>query len=255
VQLIAYYRVSTAQQAKAARSLGPLFDPGLRVAPALEAQQAAVRRLWRELEHRRGVAVVVGSFTEIEPTAHRPQLTRALAEARKRGAAVVVAQLRRLGSDADLLERLEREAALNLPEVDRGRGFGGFLFADLPAAYAFESPAEMQWALGLMASLARLDRDSSGQRIREGLAAAKARGVKLGGLRAGTLRENARAKEAAADRSEALRPTLAPLAAAGASYGAMARALYAAGIRTAKGEALSRSAVKLHLERLGLLPG
>lgn len=91
------------------------------------------------------------------------------------------------------------------------------------------------------------------QRIREGLAAAKARGVKLGGLRPGTLRENARAKEAAADRSEALRPTLARLAAEGASYGAMARALYEAGTRTAKGKALSRSNVKRHLQRLGLI--
>jgi hypothetical protein len=75
-------------------------------------------------------------------------------------------------------------------------------------------------------------------------------------LRPGTLRENAREKEAAASRSEALRPILAPLAAEGASFGAMARALYAAGTagtRTAKGEALSRSAVKRHLERLGLI--
>jgi hypothetical protein len=33
----------------------------------------------------------------------------------------------------------------------------------------------------------------------------------------------------------------------------MAQALYAAGTRTAKGEALSRSAVKRHLQRLGLI--
>ena len=35
--------------------------------------------------------------------------------------------------------------------------------------------------------------------------------------------------------------------------GAMAQALYATGTRTAKGEALSRSAVKRHLQRLGLI--
>jgi DNA invertase Pin-like site-specific DNA recombinase len=253
VQLIAYYRVSTAQQARAARSPGPRLDPGYRAVPALEAQRAAVERLRRELERRRGVAVVViAGFTEVEPSAYRPQLGRALAEARKRGAVVVVARLRRLGSDADFLERLGREAEQREREAAQGGGFGGFLFADLPG-YAFERPGELRWAMGLAASLARLERDNAAQRIREGLAAAKARGAKLGGLRPGTLKENARAKEAAASRSEALRPTLAPLAAEGASYGEMARALYDAGTRTAKGEALSRSAVKRHLERLGLI--
>ena len=255
MELIAYYRVTTAQQAKAARSLGPLFDPGLRAVPAFEAQRAAVERLRRELERRREGVVLIGGFTEIEPSRYRPQLGLALAEARKRGAVVVVARLRRLGSDADFLERLEREAEQREREAAQGGGFGGFLFADLPG-YAFERPGELRRAMGLAASLARLERDNGAQRIREGLAAAKARGAKLGGLRPGTLKGNARAKEAAASRSEALRPILAPLAAEGASFGAMARALYAAGTagtRTAKGEALSRSAVKRHLERLGLI--
>ena len=252
MELIAYYRVSTAQQARAARSPGPLLDPGYRAVPALEAQRAAVERLRRELEKHRGVAVLLGGFTEIEPSPYRPQLGLALAEARKRGAVVVVARLHRLGSDADLLARLEREAGQLEREADRGGEFGGFLFADLPG-YAFERPGELRWALGLAASLARLERDNAAQRIREGLAAAKARGAKLGGLRPGTLKENARAKQAAASRSEALRPTLVPLFAEGASFGAMAQALYATGTRTAKGEALSRSAVKRHLQRLGLI--
>jgi DNA invertase Pin-like site-specific DNA recombinase len=252
VQLIAYYRVSTAQQARAARSPGPLLDPAYRAVPALEAQRAAVERLRRELERRRDVVELIEGFTEIEPSPLRPQLTRALAAARKRGAVVVVARLRRLGSDADLLERLEREAEQLEREAAQGGGFGGFLFADLPG-YAFERPGELRWAMGLAASLARLERDNAAQRIREGLAAAKARGAKLGGLRPGTLKENARAKQAAASRSEALRPILAPLAAEGASFGAMARALYAAGTRTAKGNALSRSDVKRNLQRLGLI--
>ena len=87
---------------------------------------------------------------------------------------------------------------------------------------------------------------------RAGLAAAKARGVKLGGTRPGTLKENAAAKAAAAGRSEALRPILAAMAAQGASLRAMAGALAAAGTVTAKGLPLSASAVSLHLERLEL---
>ena len=254
MQLIAYYRVSTAQQARAARSPGPPLDSGCRAVPALEAQRAAVERLQRELERRRGVAVLIGGFIEIEPSPYRPQLGLALAAARKCGAVVVVARLRRLGSDADLLERLGREAdRAQLSPAQGCAGFGGFLFADLPAAYAFENPDGLRWVLRLAADLARLDRDDAAQRIREGLATAKARGKQLGGLRPGTLRENARAKQAAASRSEALRPILAPRFAEGASFGAMAQALYAAGTRTAKGEALSRSAVKRHLQRLGLI--
>ena len=249
MQLIAYYRVSTAQQARAARSLVPLFDPGYRAVPALEAQRAAVERLRVQLENRRGMAKLIGCFAEIEPSPHRPQLAAAMTEARNRGAMVVVAQLRRLGSDVDLLEQLELEAA-------RGGGkFWGFLFADLPS-YAVDDPGILRSVLTLTATLARLDRDNDAQRkqrIRDGLAAAKASGTKLGGTRPGTIRENARVKADATSRSEALRPILAPLLAEGASFGAMARALYAAGTRTAKGEILSRSAVKRHLQRLGLL--
>lgn len=90
------------------------------------------------------------------------------------------------------------------------------------------------------------------QLTRVGLAAAKARGVKLGGNRPGTLRENARAKAAAADRSEALRPILSAMQAQGASLRAMAQALAAAGTTTAAGQPLSPTQVRRHLERLQL---
>lgn len=85
-----------------------------------------------------------------------------------------------------------------------------------------------------------------------GLAAAKARGVKLGGIRPNTIKENVAAKNAAIARSEALRPVLEPMVARGATLRAMAEALAGAGTTTASGRALSPSSVKLHLERLGL---
>lgn len=86
-----------------------------------------------------------------------------------------------------------------------------------------------------------------------GLAAAKARGVKLGGIRPGTIKENARAKEQAAKQSERLRPILAAMTAQGASLRAMANALASAGTTTAKGLPLSPTQVGRHLERLKLL--
>ena len=71
-------------------------------------------------------------------------------------------------------------------------------------------------------------------------------------MRPGTIRENAKAKAAATERSEPLRAVLAPMAAAGMSLRQMAQALYGAGTATANGEALSPSQVKRHLQRLGL---
>ena len=106
LQLIAYYRVSTARQG----------ESGL----GLEAQRAKVAAL----AEQRG-AVVVAEFTEVESgrKADRPQLAAAMADARRRGAVVAVAKLDRLARDAELVLRLSREAERN--------GFGGLLFADL----------------------------------------------------------------------------------------------------------------------------
>lgn len=88
---------------------------------------------------------------------------------------------------------------------------------------------------------------------RAGLAAAKARGVKLGGLRPNTMRENVVAKAKAAERAERLRSVLAPMHAQGASLRAMAQALAGLKITTASGQPLSPSGVKNHLRRLELI--
>ena len=98
-----------------------------------------------------------------------------------------------------------------------------------------------------------LDLTHHRQLTRAGMAAAKARGVKFGGLRPNTMTENTRAKAAAVERSELLRPILAPMAARGESLRAMAEALAGLGITTRKGKALSPSSVKNHLQRLALL--
>lgn len=225
MELIAYLRVSTQRQG----------DSGL----GIEAQRARVLQLARQ----RGDTVAAW-FTEVESgrKSDRPELARAMAEARKRGAAVCVAKLDRLARDSELFLRLLRESERN--------GMGGFLFADLPEADATTAAGRM--ILELMAVIAAFEARRIGERTREALAAAKARGRKLGGTRPGTIRENAKAKAAAAGRSEALRPVLAPMAAAGMSLRAMAQALYGAGTTTAAGEALSPTQVKRHLERLGL---
>ena len=224
MELIAYYRVSTTRQG----------DSGL----GLEAQRSKLQQLAAD----RG-AVVVAEYVEVESgrKAERPKLAAAMAEARKRGAVVAVATLDRLARDAELVLRLSREAERN--------GFGGLVFADLDVD-ATTSAGRL--ILSMMASVAEFEGRRISERTREALAAAKARGVKLGGTRPGTLQENARAKAAAAGRSEALRPILAALAAQGASLRAMAGALAAAGTTTANGQPLSPTQVRRHLQRLGL---
>lgn len=225
VELIAYYRVSTARQG----------ESGL----GLEAQRAKVEALAAE---RR--AEVVAEFIEVESgrKADRPQLAMALAEARRRGAAVAVAKLDRIARDAELVLRLSREAEAN--------GMAGFLFCDLPDIDATTAAGRM--VLSVMASVAEFEGRRISERTREALQQAKARGVKLGGLRANTITRNDAARERGQANAERLRPVLTALVAQGASLREMADALAKAGTTTKAGKPLSPSSVKLALERLGL---
>lgn len=225
LQLVAYYRVSTERQGQS--GLG------------LEAQQAKVQQLAAD---RR--AVIVAEFVEVESgrKVDRPELAKALAEARRLGAAVAVAKLDRIARDAELVLRLSREAEAN--------GMAGFLFCDLPDIDATTAAGRM--VLSVMASVAEFEGRRISERTREALAAAKARGVALGGNRPGTIRENAAAKARATADAERLRPVLAPMVAAGLSLRAMAQALAGAGTTTRTGAPLGPSQVARILERLGL---
>ena len=224
--LIAYSRVSTVRQG----------ESGL----GLEAQRAQVE----QLAAARG-AVVLAEFVEVDSgrKADRPQMAAPRAAARKLGAVLAVAKLDRLARDAEFVLRLSREAERN--------GMGGFLFCDLPEIDATTAAGRL--LLGLMGSIAEFEARRISERTRDALAAAKARGVKLGGLRPNTLKRNDQARDRATASAEQLRPILAPLAAAGLSLRAMAQALAAAGHTGRTGEPLSPSQIRRQLQRLGLL--
>ncbi len=225
MELVAYYRVSTARQGQS--GLG------------LEAQRCKVQQLAAE---RGGTVVAEYIETESGRKSDRPQLAAALAEARKRKAVVAVAKLDRLARDAEFVLRLAREAESN--------GMGGFLFCDLPEVDATTAAGRM--VLTVMASVAEFEARRISERTREALAAAKARGVKLGGLRPNTITRNDEAKERANNRAEKLRPVLAPMVASGLSLRAMANALAAAGTLNSKGQPLAAVQVAHILKRLGL---
>jgi DNA invertase Pin-like site-specific DNA recombinase len=142
LRLVAYERVSTARQG--ASGLG------------LEAQRTAIDAFARS----RG-ATVLARFTEVESgkLATRPELSHALQLARLTGATLVIARL----------DRLSRNAAFLLTLRDSGVRF---LAADMPEANDL--------TVGVMALVAQAEREAISRRTKEALAAAKARGVKLG---------------------------------------------------------------------------
>jgi len=148
----------------------------------------------------------------------RPQLAAALATARKRRCSVAVAKLDRLSRDVAFISSL---MANRVP----------FIVAELGADVD-------PFVLHLFAALAQKERALISQRTREALKAAKARGVVLGNPKLGeTLAKAVASNKAEADRFAAnVRPVIEQIRAAGAtSLRAIARALEARGVPTARG--------------------
>lgn len=225
LRLIGYVRVSTARQG--ASGLG------------LAAQMDAIVRFAVE----RG-ALLVASLTEVESGRmnDRPQLARALHMARVTGATLVIARL----------DRLSRNAAFLLALRDSGVRF---LACDMPEANNL--------TVGIMALVAEAEREAISRRTREALAAAKARGLRLGNPNgAAALRRAGKGGSAllAAVRSNAdrfaadLAPVVAEIRASGqTSLRAMAAALTARGIRTRRGGEWRVSTVRDLIGRIGRL--
>src|ERR1700721_3865878 len=148
---IAYLRVSTAQQGRS--GLG------------LEAQQAALAR-FAEAEGYK----LLQTFEEIETGKgadaldRRPQLSAALKAAKQRKAPIIVAKLDRSSRDVHFISGLMTHKT-------------PFIVAELGAD---ADP----FMLHLYAALAEKERRVISQRTKDALAAKKAQGVALGGLRA-----------------------------------------------------------------------
>lgn len=201
---VAYYRVSTAKQGKS--GLG------------LEAQRAAVRSFLNG-----GSWTLASEFTEVESGKRndRPELAKALQACRIYGAKLVIAKLDRLSRDAHFLLGLEKAG------VD-------FVAADMPMANRL--------TVGIMAMVADEERRMISARTKAALAAAKARGKKLGGNRGVVLSASARKKGRAMqsvrakDRAADLAPVLEEIRREGiTSLRGLAGALIQRGIPTPRG--------------------
>ena len=201
---VTYLRVSTDRQGKS--GLG------------LEAQRKAV------LDHVAGKGEIAAEYVEIESGKKndRPQLARALAEAKRIGAVLLIAKLDRLARNvafiANLLEAGVEIAAADMPEANR-------------------------FLLHVMAAVAEHEAQAISDRTRAALAAATARGVALGWSMPGRAGEQRQAARKGAERN-ALKadqhagnvlPVIRQIAARGASLRQIACELNTRGIKTARG--------------------
>jgi DNA invertase Pin-like site-specific DNA recombinase len=219
---VSYLRVSTAKQG--ASGLG------------LEAQQAAVAAF---IAGKGADAKLMASYIEVESGKRddRPELARAMEHARLTGATLLIAKLDRLSRDAHFLIGLQKAGA-------------AFVACDMPDANAL--------TVGIMALVAQQEREAISRRTREALAAAKARGVKLGcpngakHLRKYGGEAGVKAIKAGADkRAAGLAATIGAIRSEGiASARGIAKALNERGIVTARGGQWSASTVLDVLARL-----
>jgi DNA invertase Pin-like site-specific DNA recombinase len=203
--LFGYVRVSTSQQGRS--GLG------------IEAQREALARFAAaEGFELAKVFVEVETGKGADALDRRPQLAAALSEARRQRCPVAVAKLDRLSRDVHFISGL---MAHRVP----------FLVAEL-------GPEVDPFILHLFAALAEKERAMVATRTKAALAAAKARGVKLGGPKLAEARGVAVASiKALADRHAAnVLPIIREVRRAGAtSLHQIADALNARGISTPRG--------------------
>jgi DNA invertase Pin-like site-specific DNA recombinase len=217
-RFVAYYRVSTAQHGRS--GLG------------LAAQREAVRVFMAG-----SAGALAEEFTEVEAGKNdaRPQLARALDACRLTGAVLVIAKLDRLSRDAHFLLGLEKARV-------------EFIAADMPNANRL--------TVRLMAVIAQEEREMISARTKAALAAARARGTKLGGNRGGPKVDPAKGTAARTRAADDYARKVGPVALAAwqdggadGSYGRVAAVLREGGIRTPRGGQWTRAAVRSLIQR------
>lgn len=222
VTIVAYYRVSTAQQGRS--GLG------------LEAQQAAVERF----AGQEGAAIVA-AYTEVESGRKndRPQLARALAHAKRSRAVLVTAKL----------DRLARDVAFIAGVMNSGVEFR-----------AVDNPHATRFTLHILAAVAEDEARRISERTKAALAALKARGVLLGAARPecrnldaaarlrGSQRSAAESRRRSAEAYADLAPAVAAMRKRGLSLREIAGQLNQEGHTTRRGCVWTAVQVKRLLE-------
>lgn len=199
-KFVVYYRVSTARQG--ASGLG------------LDAQRDAVAQYLAIVSGE-----VVAEFAETESgkksDAARPELASALAECKRLGARLLVAKLDRLARNVHFISGLMRAGVR-------------FVACDLPEASVIY--------VHIMAAFAEHEAKRIGERTRDALAVAKARGVVLGKTGPENLKRNIEERRKAADTfAERMRREIHGMRTEGMTVAAMVRELNERGFPAARG--------------------
>lgn len=227
LKIVAYYRVSTKKQG----------DSGL----GLDAQRKSVSDYAKSNGGK-----VIAEYTEIESRklATRPKLAEAIAHARSARATLVVAKLDRLAGN------VEFTAALMNAGIE-------FICCDNPHANRL--------TIHILAAVAENETIQVSRRTKDALAAAKAKGTKLGSARPGHWvgRENKRGWKKGARNSAAVRsqralsaytflvPKIKEMQSQGLNLGQIAGKLNEAGHQTTVGKPFTTVAVWRILRRYG----
>ncbi len=211
---VAYYRVSTDKQGKS--GLG------------LEAQRVAVEDFLNG-----GNWDLVEEFTEVESGSRkdRPELERAMAACRKHKATLVIAKL----------DRLARNVAFVANLMESGVEF-----------VAVDMPQANKLTVHILAAVAEHERELISQRTRDALAAAKARGVKLGNPNIAMARAKGQLviKSKADKHAQNILPVITAIRDAGVtSLRGIANALNQRGIETARGGSWHAASVGRIIQR------
>ena len=212
--VVAYIRVSTDKQGKS--GLG------------LEAQQEAIA----SYAVSQGVTVSE-TFIEVESgkNNHRPELEKALKVAKRTKSTLVIAKL----------DRLSRNAAFLLTLRDSGVEF-----------VAADNPEANRLTIGILAVIAEHEREVISERTKAALAAAKARGIKLGNPQGFSEDHRKAGPEARRKQSQDFTQRLAHHfeKTAHMSLREAAQVLNDGGVETAKGGLWSASTVRAARARL-----
>jgi DNA invertase Pin-like site-specific DNA recombinase len=214
-KFVAYYRVSTRKQG--INGLG------------MDAQKQAVTNYLDGGDWK-----LLAEFAEVESGKRntRQELAKAIALCRKEKAVLLIAKL----------DRLARNAAFLLNLRDSGVDF---IAVDMPHADKF--------TVGIMALVAEKERDMISQRTKDGLAAAKRRGTKLGNPRPAEAVKLA--VKANTERADAHAQQIAPVIreiqnAHVTTLRGIAQCLNARGFKTPNGKAFAPQSVKNLLARV-----
>ena len=171
-QFVAYYRVSTARQGES--ELG------------LEAQRAAVARY---LAQAGAGAALAAEFTEVESGkrhTNRPQLAKAIEQAKRGAATLIIAKLDRLARNVHFISGLMESAA-------------DFVACDMPHANRL--------TIHILAAIAEHEREMISARTVAALEQVKARGTRLGNPRWQESIAKARGAPESADSGRGAQPS------------------------------------------------